>query len=104
MTPEAKTTAAIIKHLKQLQKQGEPLFFWKVHGSNYQQAGLPDLVLCYRGQFLGLEVKAQAGVVAPLQANTHAKIIAAGGRCAVVRSVEDVVTVLATRDPATAVA
>jgi hypothetical protein len=31
----------------------------KVHGGPYQQAGVPDLLLCVEGLFIGLEVKHQ---------------------------------------------
>lgn len=40
---------------KALQKEGG---FWvKVHGGPYQRVGLPDLIGCYKGKFIGIEVK-----------------------------------------------
>ena len=36
-------------------------FWFKTHGSAYQVAGLPDIIGCYRGRFVGLEVKLPGG-------------------------------------------
>ena len=36
-------------------------FWFKSHGSAYQVAGLPDIIGCYRGRFVGLEVKLPGG-------------------------------------------
>lgn len=31
---------------------------WKMHGSVYMEAGIPDIVCCVEGRFIALEVKA----------------------------------------------
>ncbi len=36
-------------------------FWFKTHGSAYQTAGLPDIVGCYKGRFVALEVKIPGG-------------------------------------------
>jgi penicillin-binding protein-related factor A (putative recombinase) len=41
--------------LKVLKKAGG--FWFKTHGSAYQTTGLPDIMGCYRGRFVGFEVK-----------------------------------------------
>lgn len=33
-------------------------YFFKVHGSKFMPVGLPDIVCCYKGRFIGIEVKA----------------------------------------------
>lgn len=33
-------------------------FWFKVHGGPFQLAGLPDLIGCVRGRFIGIECKA----------------------------------------------
>lgn len=33
-------------------------YFFKVHGSAFMEAGIPDIVACYKGLFIGIEVKA----------------------------------------------
>ena len=32
-------------------------YFIKVHGNAYMKSGIPDILACYRGRFLGIEVK-----------------------------------------------
>ena len=37
--------------------EGDGGWAFKVHGSPFQLAGIPDVVGCYRGLFFGIEVK-----------------------------------------------
>lgn len=83
---EADLILKIRKYLATL----EDCFFWKEHGGQYGTAGIPDIIVCYRGRFVGLEAKAGANRAPRLQAATIQQILAAGGVAAVVRSVEDV--------------
>lgn len=80
----------IAKYLKTL----DGCFFWKEHGGAYGNAGIPDLICCIDGRFVGLEVKTDKGRVSKLQEVTIGKIQQAGGLAAVVRSVDDVRDVL----------
>lgn len=32
-------------------------YFFKVHGSSFMQPGIPDIVSCINGHFVGIEVK-----------------------------------------------
>src|SRR3546814_4336782 len=32
-------------------------FAFKIHGGPTMMAGLPDLIMCYRGRFIGMEIK-----------------------------------------------
>jgi hypothetical protein len=61
----------------------------KTHGSVYS-AGQPDLLGCYQGRTLALEVKRPGGRPTKLQLATLEKWRNAGAIAAVVRSVEDV--------------
>lgn len=76
----------------------QPDVFWfKVHGSAYQQAGLPDILLCVGGRFAGIELKAEGGEATPAQARILRRIAAAGGTavvCTTLAGVEAVVTSL----------
>ena len=54
------------------------------------RAGIPDLICCVEGKFLAIEVKAEKGVVAPLQEANGVMIEQAGGLWLIARSVEDV--------------
>lgn len=47
--------------------------------------GTPDLIVCLRGHFIGLEIKKEGGVVAPLQKYKLDQITKAKGYGAAVR-------------------
>jgi len=89
---ERDMTAAITRYLKTV----PCCFFWKEHGGQYGTAGLPDLILCYRGRFIAFEVKTPIGKPTKLQEHTIAKIKAAKGEAFIVRSVEEVKQILDT--------
>lgn len=50
--PESKLSRKIMDAIRL-----EGHFVFKVHGSEYMMAGLPDLIVCAKGKFIGLEVK-----------------------------------------------
>lgn len=85
-TPEARLTRRIASRLR-----AEGAFVFKVHGSDTMMAGLPDLVVCWRGRFLGLEVKrpGHASDVSPRQRRVHGLIAEAGGVAVVVTSIRE---------------
>lgn len=33
-------------------------YYFKVHGSAFMPKGIPDIICCYKGYFIGIEVKA----------------------------------------------
>ena len=60
------------------------------------RAGTPDILACVRGRFVALEVKTPTGRLAPIQEHQLARIKEAGGVVAVVRSLDEVRSVLDT--------
>ena len=60
----------------------------------YGTAGIPDIICCYKGRFLGLEVKQPSGRLTELQKQTIDKINTAGGIALRVDSVIDVKKVI----------
>lgn len=84
MQPEAR-----IGHKIRAALEARGAFVFKVHGGPMMMAGLPDLIVCYKGRYIGLEVKTATGKVSKVQELIHRKIRAAGGYCAVVRSVDE---------------
>ena len=56
--------------------------------------GSPDLICCFKGRYVALEVKAEKGIVSKLQEHNIKLIKKSGGVAAVVRSVEDVKKIL----------
>lgn len=66
----------------------EGYFCFKVHGSEFMMAGLPDIIVCADGQFIGLETKnpETREDVSPRQRYVHSLIQNAGGTAKVVCS------------------
>lgn len=83
---EADIVRAILKYLKTV----PGCFAWKEHGGMYGTAGIPDIICCYKGRFLGLEVKTETGKPTALQEATIRKILGCDGIAQVVRSVSEV--------------
>lgn len=52
------------KILKKLRKKG---LFYKIWGGGYQEAGIPDILGCYKGYFIGIELKTDKGRLSELQ-------------------------------------
>ncbi len=85
----------LIMHIKRYLATLPKCFFWKEHGGQYGTAGIPDLIVCYKGRFLGLEAKVGKNKPTKLQEHTIEQIRIAGGIAVVVRSVDDVKAVIA---------
>lgn len=92
---ERDVVASIKKYLASL---GSDIFFWKEHGGPYGTSGVPDIICCYKGRFLGLEVKLPSGKLTELQKRAIEKINRAGGIACRVESVDDVKAVIARVD------
>lgn len=71
----------------------EGWFVFKVHGSEFMMAGLPDLIVCASGLFIGLEVKLPAtrSNTSARQDYVHGLIRQADGVAEVVCSPEEAV-------------
>ena len=85
----------IVNNISAYLKTVPNCFFWKEHGGMYGTAGIPDIIGCVKGRFFGFEVKNETGQPTALQSATIRKIKEAGGVAVVVRSVDEVRTVLA---------
>ena len=66
-------------------------FCFKVHGSEFMMSGLPDIIVCAEGLFIGLETKLPStrGNVSPRQVYVHSLINAAEGTALVVCSPDE---------------
>lgn len=51
----------------------------KTWGGGYQRNGLPDLIICWKGRFIGIELKAENGRASELQKYELEQIRKAGG-------------------------
>ncbi len=67
------------------------IFLFKMWGSPFVPAGLPDLIINYRGRFIALEVKLPRKSSKPsdIQIKTIERIRRSGGVAGIVRSVEE---------------
>lgn len=89
MTPEAK----IVRDIRRLLKsRGVPHL--KMHGGPMMEPGIPDLLMCFNGHLVWLEVKSATGQVSRIQQAFGERWRAGGASWAVVRSVEDVESIL----------
>lgn len=79
----------IKRYLDQLESKGKA-WHMKVHGSMYQRSGVPDIIGCINGRFVGIEVKRPGGVVSKLQEYHIAQINKTGGAAFVAYSLDDV--------------
>lgn len=92
---ERDIVAAIKRYLASL---GSDVFFWKEHGGPYGTSGVPDIICCYKGRFLGLEAKLPGGKLTELQKRALGKINRAGGIARRVESVDDARAVIRLAD------
>lgn len=83
--PEALLSRAIIRSV--LARGG---YAWKVHGSKFQQAGIPDISIVWHGLSLWVETKMPGNTPSPIQLLIHERIRAAGGHVLVAYSVKEV--------------
>lgn len=77
---------------KALERRGA---YWApIPQGSYGKPGDPDMIVCYKGRFIGMEGKTPVGRLSPIQEHRGRQIEAAGGIFAVVRSVDDAMRVL----------
>lgn len=72
----------VVNKIKQaLEKEYPNCFQFKSHGGKYQKIGLPDIIGCINGIFVGIEVKAPGleDTLTKIQAENIQRIIMAGG-------------------------
>jgi hypothetical protein len=72
-------------------------FVFKVHGGPTMMSGLPDMIVCVNGKYVGLETKMpdKRANVSVVQRLIHGKIKAAGGVAEVVCSPHEALRVCA---------
>ena len=86
-TPEGRVKDACVELLK----RHSAYYFFPVMGG-YGRSGIPDIIACYKGQFLAIECKAGYNKTTPLQDRELTAIHKAGGSAMIVR--EDTIDLL----------
>jgi Holliday junction resolvase len=79
MTPEKKVKQRAVAQLKAM----GAYYFYPVTGG-FGSSGVPDIVCCLNGRFIGIECKAGKGKTTALQDKNLAAIAAAGGLALVI--------------------
>jgi hypothetical protein len=79
-TPESRVKAKVSAILKKY----NAYFFYPATGG-YGRSGVPDVVACVRGKFVGIECKAGDNTPTALQQRELQRIIDASGRALIVR-------------------
>jgi len=82
-TPEGKVKDAVTKLLREL---GAYYFFPATHG--FGRSGVPDIVVCISGKFVGIECKAGKNKPTALQEREMDAIRSAGGTAVVVATAD----------------
>ena len=83
MTPESKVKKEVTNYLKEL----GAYYFFPVTGG-YGRSGVPDIVACIHGKFVGIECKAGDNQPTALQVKNLKAIRSAGGLSFCVNSVK----------------
>ena len=81
MTFEEQSEEALVKKIRKALQGSVGGFWFKVHGGPFQMAGLPDLLGCVQGRFIGIEVKRPSRMtnVSPIQQRVIQNINLNGG-------------------------
>lgn len=82
-TPESRVKASVVKLLK---KHKIYHFFPATHG--FGRSGVPDIICCFDGEFLALEIKAGNNKPTALQEREIERIFDAGGSAYVINEDE----------------
>ena len=91
-TPEKKVKDKVVAQLKML----GAYYFYPVAGGLGGSSGIPDIIVCYKGRFFGLECKANGNKPTALQRLNIDKINDAGGIALVIdeHNMNEVKTIL----------
>jgi len=94
---EADIKAGIVEYLQYRGAHVIKIIGHMAHEGNRvfrQRPGILDLIVCYKGYFLGVETKTPKGRPTPKQTEEIQAIQRAGGRAFVARNIEDVAAIL----------
>jgi Holliday junction resolvase len=78
-TPEKKVKDAVAKILKEY----GAYYFYPATGG-FGRSGVPDIIVCYKGNFIGIECKAKSNTPTALQLRELQNITTAGGSALII--------------------
>lgn len=88
------TEQTLVDNIKKYLDSVPNLFYWKEHGGQFGTAGIPDIIVCYKGRFIAFECKRKNDKLTILQKITLNKMLKAGGIALVVTDVKQVKEVI----------
>ena len=74
MSPEGHEKKAIKKYLDNI-----GAWYFSPYMAGFGKAGVPDLIACLNGKFIGIEVKREGKNPTPIQSRLMEEIVRAGG-------------------------
>jgi len=80
--------------MRGMRQKGEPIFWFKVHGSGMQRAGEPDLSITYHGQSVKAELKQPGKKPTSLQIRRLEQYRDAGAIAGVVTNTDELASLL----------
>lgn len=84
-------TGLVVKMKDRLEAEGG--WWFKVHGGPFQRAGVPDIVGCWKGRFIGIEAKMPYNVPSGLQKLNLTSLEKAGARVGVAYTVQEALAI-----------
>jgi Holliday junction resolvase len=89
--------ALLTKSIRQL-LHSVGIFAWKEWGGPMSTPGVPDIIGCFKGRLIGIEIKSEKGVVSEYQKEFIENINRAGGLAFVARDIQTVIDKLELTD------
>lgn len=86
--PETKLVQKILLRLR-----AEGGKWSKIHGDPYQEAGISDILGCYKGRFIAIEVKCPGNTPSGLQKKYIADIVASKGYAGIAFTVQEALNI-----------
>lgn len=80
------------KIVRYLKKNG--IYYVKIHNNGYMRRGIPDLLICYNGKFIGAELKSEKGRPTKEQLYELSNIKESGGQSSIIRTLAELVELL----------
>ena len=87
-------TKIVHQILEGLREKYSGAYLRKIHGNPFQHAGIPDIVGCIHGHFIGLEVKTTQGRVSRIQELEGIAILGSDGIHGVVTDLEEAINII----------
>ena len=86
--------ASVVKNIQNYLDKIGAWYFNVWGGSAFQDSGVPDIIACYKGCFIGIEAKDEKGVPSTLQIITGLNIKKAKGKFVIAKDVKSVAKII----------